>query len=68
MQTLPSDPWRWDAVDMARAIRKVLFRSRLHDPFRPFVRWLRRNPAIRPLTYRLERLVQEPGVTRHIGT
>jgi len=54
--------------DMARAIRKVLFRSRLHDPFRPFVRWLRRNPAIRPLTYRLERLVQEPGVTRHIGT
>ena len=54
--------------DMARAIRKALFRSRLHDPFRPFVRWLRRNPAIRPLTYRLERLVQEPGVTRHIGT
>ena len=54
--------------DMARAIRRALFRSRLHDPFRPFVRWLRRHPAVRPLTYRLERLVQEPGVTRHIGT
>lgn len=52
--------------DMARAIRKALFRSRLHDPFRPFVRWLRRHPAIRPITYRLERLVQEPGVTKHI--
>lgn len=54
--------------DMARAIRRALARSRLHDPFRPFVRWLRRHPAIRPLTYRLERLVQEPGVTRHLGT
>lgn len=54
--------------DMARAIRRALLRSRLHDPFRPFVRWLRRHPAIRPVTYRLERLVQEPGVTKHIGT
>lgn len=54
--------------DMARAIRRALFRSRMHDPFRPFVRWLRRNPTLRPATYWLERFVQEPGVTRHIGT
>lgn len=45
--------------DLARAAEKVLARARRLDPFRPFVRWLRRNPVVAGWTHRAEALVQD---------
>ncbi|MEO8487756.1 MAG: hypothetical protein ABI585_15630 [Betaproteobacteria bacterium] len=45
--------------DLARAVERVLARARLHDPFRPLVRWLRRIPAVAAMTHRAEAIVQD---------
>jgi hypothetical protein len=47
--------------DLAEAVEHALARSRRHDRFRPFVRWLRRFPVVGPATHRLEALVQDKG-------
>ena len=47
--------------DLAEAVERALARSRRHDRFRPFVRWLRRFPVVGPATHRLEALVQDKG-------
>lgn len=48
-------------ADLAEAVERALARSRRHDRFRPFVRWLRRFPVVGPATHRLEALVQDKG-------
>lgn len=48
--------------DLARAVERALARSRLHDPFRPLVRWLRRFPVVGPATRWLEARVQDSPV------
>jgi len=48
-------------ADLAEAVERALARSRRHDRFRPFVRWLRRYPVVGPVTRRLEALVQDEG-------
>lgn len=51
--------------DLADAVEHALARARRHDPFRPFVRWLRRLPVVGPATHWLEARVQDVGVTGH---
>ena len=43
----------------ARAAEAVLARARRLDPFRPLVRWLRRNPTLAAWTHRAEALIQD---------
>jgi len=58
-QELPAFCREHGRKDLARAAERVLARARLFDPFRPFVRWLRRNPLVAGWTHRAESLVQD---------
>ncbi|MEO8485912.1 MAG: hypothetical protein ABI585_06180 [Betaproteobacteria bacterium] len=51
--------------DLADAVAHAVARARRHDPFRPLVRWLRKHPAVAPVTHWLEARVQDVGVTWH---
>ena len=60
-EELPPFCRRHGRADLAEAVEHALARSRRHDRFRPFVRWLRRFPVVGPATHRLEALVQDKG-------
>ena len=60
-EELPPFCRRHGRPDLADAVERALARSRRHDRFRPFVRWLRRFPVVGPATHRLEALVQDKG-------
>ena len=60
-EELPPFCRRHGRADLAEAVERALARSRRHDRFRPFVRWLRRFPVVGPATRRLEALVQDEG-------
>jgi hypothetical protein len=60
-EELPPFCRRHGRPDLADAVEHALARSRRHDRFRPFVRWLRRFPVVGPATHRLEALVQDKG-------
>ena len=48
------------------AIARSLARARRHDPFRPFVRRLRKLPVLGAAARWLESRVHDPGVTWHL--
>lgn len=58
-EELPPLCRRHGREDLARAAERVLARARLLDPFRPFVRRLRRNPRVAGWTHRAEALIQD---------
>ncbi len=60
-EELPPFCRRHGRPDLADAVERALARSRRHDRFRPFVRWLRRFPVVGAATHRLEALVQDKG-------